>query len=69
MPEPIVPPDPSPGLTPSNSTVASGLGGALAVLTVMGFHSKGIDFPAGGEAALAVVLTTLAGYLPRAGRR
>lgn len=70
-PKPVIPPAPAPepGALPSNATIGSGIGGALAVLVVMMFHAKGIDFPAGGEAALAVVISTLAGYLPKAGRK
>jgi hypothetical protein len=63
------PPPPEPGALPSNATVGSGIGGAIAVLIILGCHAKGIDFPAGGEAALAVVISTLAGYLPKAGRK
>lgn len=58
-----------PGLVPSNSTVASGAGGALAVLIVAVCHQFGLNFPAGVEAAIAVIITTVAGYLPKAGRQ
>jgi hypothetical protein len=57
------------GLVPSGSTSGSMLAGAIATLVVVGFHMKGIDFPAGVEAALAVIFTALGGYLPKSGRR
>ena len=56
-------------LVPSTSTSGSGLGGFAAVLIVYGFHLKGIDFPAGIEAAIAGIITILGGYIPRSGRR
>ena len=56
-------------LTPSGSSVASSFGGSLAVIIVFIFHAYGINFPAGVEAAIAVLITTVAGYLPTSGRR
>lgn len=61
--------DPSTGLAPSAATTASAAGGALAVVIVAVFHQYGINFAAGVEAAIAVIITTIAGYLPAAGRK
>lgn len=36
-------------------------GGACAVLIILWYHAKGIDFPAGGESALAIVISTITG--------
>jgi hypothetical protein len=63
-----VPPQP-PGLTPSSSTNASALGGAIAALIIFILGAKGITFPAGAEAAIAVIVTTIAGYIPKSGRQ
>lgn len=41
---------------------ASAFGGAVAVLVVLTFHMKGIDFPAGYEAALGVAISTVFVY-------
>ena len=60
---------PQPGAVPSNSTTASALGGAIAVVTMMVLATKGVTFPAGMEAALAVIFSTLCGYLPASGRK
>jgi hypothetical protein len=60
---------PTPGFVPSASTTGSAIGAALATIIVYGFHTKGIDFPAGMEAAIGAIITVLAGYLPAAGRR
>jgi hypothetical protein len=59
---------PLPALAPSASTMASGLGGAVAVILVYVLSLKGIFLPAGVEAAVAWVVSTVAGYIPRAGR-
>ena len=66
-PNPV--PPPTPGATPSNSTNATAIGGAVASLVIMVLGMKGITFPAGGEAALAVLVATVAGYLPASGRK
>lgn len=58
-----------PGAMPSNSTTATAVGGALATVTIAILGAKGITFPAGVEAALAVIFATLAGYLPASGRK
>jgi len=72
-PNPIPPfapaPPPPPSLLPSSSTTGSAIGAALATVIVYGFHTKGIDFPAGMEAAIGAIITVLAGYLPASGRR
>jgi hypothetical protein len=62
-------PKPSAGLAPSASTTGSIIGAALATIIVYIFHLKGIDFPAGMEAAIGALISVLAGYLPAAGRR
>lgn len=77
MPDPLKPLDPppaipessGPGLMPSGSTNASVLGGSLATLIIYILGYKGITFPAGAEAALAVLVTSLAGYIPKSGRQ
>ncbi len=56
-------------LVPSGSTISSGVGGAVAVIIVAVFHVFGINFPAGVEASIAVVITAIAGYIPPSGRR
>jgi hypothetical protein len=61
--------NPSPGLTPSNSTNATAVGGALATLIIYGLSLKGITFPPGAEAAVAVLVAAIAGYLPQSGRK
>lgn len=58
-----------PGLTPSNSTNASLIGGALASLIIFFLGYKGMHLPAGLEAAVATLATAAAGYLPRSGRQ
>lgn len=68
-PRPLMPVPPNPGLSPSNSTSASVLGGALATLIIYILSAKGITFPAGAESAIAVLATAFAGYLPKAGRQ
>jgi hypothetical protein len=62
-------PAPAPGALPSNSTNATALGGAAAALVIGYLGTRGVTFPAGYEAALAVIFATLAGYLPKSGRR
>lgn len=62
-------PNPVPGYSPSNSTTGSAIGAALATLVVYGFHLKGIDFPAGVEAAIGGLISLAAGYLPASGRK
>lgn len=62
-------PNPVPGATPSNSTNMTAAAGALATVTMFILGQKGITFPAGMEAALAVIFATLGGYLPASGRK
>jgi hypothetical protein len=71
MTDPTPPPQPvtGPGIMPSASTSASALGGAIAAMIIFILGAKGITFPAGAEAALAVIVTTLAGYIPKSGRQ
>jgi hypothetical protein len=47
---------------PSGSTVATSIGGVIAVGVIAAFHAKGIDFPAGYEAGIAVVINTFVSY-------
>jgi hypothetical protein len=63
-----VPPS-APGLAPSGSTIASGIGGGLAAVGVFVLHLFGINLPAGIEAGIAAIITALAGYLPASGRK
>ncbi len=67
--EPLPPMEPLPSLLPSNSTNGTMIGGAVATLIMYGLSMKGITFPAGVESAIAVLISALAGYLPRSGRR
>ena len=57
------------GLAPSGSTNATGIAGAITSLLIYGLSLKGINFPAGMEAAIAVLVATLVGYLPASGRK
>jgi hypothetical protein len=66
-PNPV--PPPPPGVVPSSSTTATAIGGAVASLSIMALARKGITFPAGAESALAVLVATVAGYLPSSGRK
>lgn len=69
--QPVRPPvePPAPGVVPSNSTNMTALGGALATVAMVLLGAKGITFPAGAEAALAVIFATICGYLPASGRK
>lgn len=60
---------PAQSLIPSTSTVGSGIGASVAVIVVSIFHMRGIDFPAGFEAAIAGLITVIAGYIPNSGRK
>lgn len=64
-----LPVNPAPGAVPSASTTATGIGGAIATLIIYGLSLKGINLPAGAEAAVAVLVATIAGYIPAAGRK
>lgn len=69
-PNPIPPaPPPPPGPVPTASTSASGIAGAAAALLIMILGMKGITFPAGAEALIAVVISFIAGYIPASGRK
>jgi len=68
-PTPNPAPSQSPGLMPSGSTNASVLGGSIATFIIYILGAKGITFPAGAEAALAVIVTAIAGYIPKSGRQ
>jgi len=61
--------NPVPGNLPSNSTIGSGVGGALAALVIWGLSLKGIFLPAGLEALVAGLTSAIAGYLPNSGRK
>ncbi len=60
---------PTPGGMPSGSTIASGIGGSVAAVVIFILGQFGITLPAGVEAGLAIVVSTLAGYLPASGRK
>ena len=49
-------------VNPNGSKVAAGnasaFGGAVATFVIILYHMKGIDFPAGTEAALACIMST-----------
>jgi hypothetical protein len=62
-------PNPSPGLTPSASTNATAVGGALATLIIYGLSFAHITLPPGAEAAVAVLVASIAGWLPASGRK
>lgn len=66
---PVLPDPPSPGAMPTASTGAGGVAGAAAALIIMFLGQKGITFPAGAEALLAVVVSFIASYLPSSGRK
>lgn len=42
---------------------ASAFGASVAVVVIMIFHMRGVDFPAGGEAAIAGAITSVIVYL------
>ncbi len=68
-PIPVNPPSP-PGWAPSGSTAASGFAGALAVVaiySIQGFLHYQVDAVLG--AAISIIFSTLAGYLPASGRK
>jgi len=65
----VQPPAPSAGALPNASTVATGTAGAVAALTIMVLAKYGITFPAGAEALLAVVVASIASYIPSSGRK
>ena len=73
VPRPVEPPaqtpPPPPGAMPSDSTSMSAVGGAIATVIMAVLGSKGITFPAGMEAGIAVIVATLLGYLPPSGRK
>jgi hypothetical protein len=60
---------PGPGMTPSGSTTGSGIGGAVAAVVIFILGRYNITFPAGMEAAIAVLVSTLIGYIPASGRK
>ncbi len=55
-------------LTPSNSTNASLISGAITAIIIWYAGTKGITFPAGVEAGITGLVATLVGYLPQSGR-
>lgn len=65
-PQPVKPPI---NFAPSSSTVASAVGGALATITIAILGQMNIHFEAGVEAALAVLFSVVAGYIPPSGRQ
>jgi hypothetical protein len=48
---------------PSIGGAGNGIGAALAVIFIINQHQHGIDYPAGGEAAIAVVISWVTGYV------
>ena len=68
-PQAMQPVPPPPGAMPSDSTSLSAVGGAIAVVVMAVLGQKGITFPAGVEAAIAVIASTLLGYIPKSGRK
>lgn len=68
MTEPPISPSASSSAVPSNSTNASALGTAVAAVLFIVLSKYGVNLPAGSEAAVAGLLATLAGYLPKSGR-
>lgn len=62
-------PSPSPGWTPSGSTSASSVGGALSIVVIalLSQHHL-LEVDAITASALTVLLTAGLGYLPRSGR-
>lgn len=61
-------PNPVPGWQPSNSTVGSSIGGAVAIIVIS--ILEGYHLPVSGSlaAAITTLCAALAGYLPRSGR-
>lgn len=64
--QPIPPP---PGPAPTASTSAGGIAGSAAALIIMFLGMRGITFPAGAEAEIAVLIGFIASYLPASGRK
>jgi len=62
-------PPPQAAYIPSNSTNASGAGAFVSVIIIYILSLKGIFLPAGVESAVTGLLTVLAGYIPKSGRR
>jgi hypothetical protein len=50
-------------LVPNGQSSTSAVGGALGVVFIMICHNKGLDFPAGAEASIAVLFMAAASYL------
>lgn len=62
-------PDPiKKSLVPSGSTLASGLGGALAVIVISALGGLDVKVSPELASAITVVCATVAGYLPSSGR-
>lgn len=61
-------PDEVTKVAPSASTVATGSGGAAAVILVWALGLKGIVVPPEVAAAITWLMGTLTGYLPKSGR-
>lgn len=56
------------GVIPSGSTVATGLGGAIAIVVIAILKQKNIDLGVEADVSLAVIFNTLLGYFPKSGR-
>lgn len=67
--DPIPVQTPAPGLAPSNSTYASGAGGALATLVIGVLNHFGWNVDSGTAVAIGALCAIGAGYLPASGRR
>jgi hypothetical protein len=62
-PEPMIDPPPKANrFAPSTATGGSGVGSALGILYIIWAHQHGTDYPAGAEAAIAVVISTVLTY-------
>jgi hypothetical protein len=59
---------PNPGLTPSASTVGTGVAGSIAFLIIVMLGQFHVILPIGAEAAITALIAALGGYIPKSGR-